>query len=534
VPVVCRFHVDVVVSGPLAYDHLPVGRHDDSGTVRVSADDRAQAKRRLDEVRAHDKTAAGDFAPTVSEKDLAAGQAIGEYVIEELIGRGGFGAVYRAIQPLIGKRVAVKVLSRKYSADQEIVSRFIAEARAVNQIRHKNIIDIFSFGQLADGRHYYVMELLDGAPLDKYLAEHGPLALEIALPILKQVARALDAAHAKGIAHRDLKPENIVLLHDEDGGLFPKLLDFGIAKLTDPDEERTHHTGTGVPLGTPYYMSPEQCRGKDVDHRTDIYSFGVLAFRLLTAEYPFDGEMIDVLHKHVHDDPPRASTKLAGLPARVDDAIDAMLRKNPDQRPRTATAAVEALYGGELTPRSLTPRTLNQKRVATNLATADTHVSGLGTKPQRSRFVWLGIGGLAAIGVAIGLIVWQGREEPTRSSPPVAVTPAPPPPPPVTKPAPPPQPSDVLVTIGGPPEGTEVKRAGATIGTAPGKVQLPRGDAEVVLTLVADGYLPKSVTVKPDRDQDISVTLKKKPRAGVAPQPPNKDDIIHTVPGLQD
>src|SRR5262245_24110394 len=242
---------------------------DKDGTVRVSTGDRRDARKRCDDALAEGKTVSG--VPGRPEVDLAAGTAVSEYVIEGAIGRGGFGTVYRAVQPLIGKKVAIKVLSRKYSADNEIVSRFVAEARAVNQIRHRHIIDIFSFGQLADGRHYYVMEHLEGEPLDRYLAKHGPMKLADALHVLRAIARALDAAHAKGIAHRDLKPENIFLARDDEGELFPKLLDFGIAKLSGPDDQLAHKTGTGVPIGTPFYMSPEQCRGRDVDHRTDIY-----------------------------------------------------------------------------------------------------------------------------------------------------------------------------------------------------------------------------------------------------------------------
>src|SRR5438094_274836 len=230
-----------------------------------------------------------------ADPDLAVGQQVGEYTVDGKLGEGAFGMVFRAVHPLIGKVVAIKVLARRFSVDPEMVSRFIAEARAVNQIRHRHIIDIFSFGQLGDGRHYYVMEYLDGAPLDKQLSDHGPMTLEQAMPILRAIARALDAAHAKGIAHRDLKPENIFLSRADEGALFPKLLDFGIAKLSGPEDAAQHKTGTGVPLGTPYYMSPEQCRGRDVDYRTDIYSFGVLAFRLLTGTYPFDGELIEIL-----------------------------------------------------------------------------------------------------------------------------------------------------------------------------------------------------------------------------------------------
>ena len=173
-------------------------------------------------------TASTEPVGSSADPALEAGSEVGEYRIEALIGRGGFGSVYRAVHPVIGKQVAIKVLARKYSADPAVVSRFQHEARAVNQIRHRNIIDIFGFGQLEDGRSYYVMELLDGQPLDEHLAQVGAIPLGEAIPILRAVARALAAAHAKGIAHLDLKPENIFLARESDGTIFPKLLDFGI------------------------------------------------------------------------------------------------------------------------------------------------------------------------------------------------------------------------------------------------------------------------------------------------------------------
>ncbi len=158
-----------------------------------------------------------DEAFAAGDTELVAGQMVGEYRIEGKLGQGGFGAVYRAVHPLIGKAAAVKVLHKQFSSNPQMVSRFIAEARAVNQIRNRNIIDIFSFGALEDGRQYYVMELLDGMTLDAYVKKKGRLSPEEAIPLLRGVARALDAAHASGIAHRDLKPENIFLLFDEDG-----------------------------------------------------------------------------------------------------------------------------------------------------------------------------------------------------------------------------------------------------------------------------------------------------------------------------
>src|SRR4051812_40991404 len=139
------------------------------------------------------------------------GQIVGEYVVEGRLGRGAFGTVYKGLHPLIGKAVAIKVLSHRFSADPEIVSRFVAEARAVNQIRHRHIVDIFAFGQLPDGRHYYVMEYLEGETLQALLEREHRIPLARCVPILRAIGRALDAAHAKGIAHRDLKAENILL-----------------------------------------------------------------------------------------------------------------------------------------------------------------------------------------------------------------------------------------------------------------------------------------------------------------------------------
>ncbi|NVB83516.1 MAG: serine/threonine protein kinase, partial [Kofleriaceae bacterium] len=152
--------------------------------------------------------------PQLTERDLAAGERVGEYEVEGKLGQGAFGTVYKATHPLIGKVVAIKVLARKFSVDPEMVSRFVAEARAVNQIRNRHIIDIFSFGALDDDRQYYVMEYLDGEPLDALVDRAGNLTLADALPILRGIAKALDAAHAKDIAHRDLKAENVFLARD--------------------------------------------------------------------------------------------------------------------------------------------------------------------------------------------------------------------------------------------------------------------------------------------------------------------------------
>jgi serine/threonine-protein kinase len=279
-----------------------------------------------------------------NDADLRAGDQVGEYEIQIKIGEGGFGTVFKAVHPLIGKVAAVKVLSRQYSAQPEMVSRFVAEARAVNQIRHRHIIDIFSFGTLDDGRHYYVMEYLDGMPLEDYIASRGRLTLIEAIPILRAIARALDAAHAKGIAHRDLKPDNVFLIINEDGSVEPKLLDFGIAKLLSDNKSQAHKTRTGAPMGTPHYMSPEQCRGKDVDHRTDIYAFGVMTYKMLAGQLPFDGEdYMDILLKQISAEAVPLSSAVAELSERVDEAVAWMMKKDPAERPPNLVTAVRSL-----------------------------------------------------------------------------------------------------------------------------------------------------------------------------------------------
>jgi serine/threonine protein kinase len=283
-----------------------------------------------------------DEAFAAAGKGLEMGAMVGEYRVEEMIGKGSYGEVYSAEHPLIGKRAAIKVLHKKFSSEPQVVSRFISEARAVNRIRHRNIIDIFSFGQLENERQYLIMELLDGETLESVLSR-GKMTLAEAYPILRGVAGALDAAHAEGVAHRDLKPENIFVATQKDGTIIPKLLDFGVAKLSG-DENVKHKTATGMAVGTPLYMSPEQCRGKKVDHRADIYSFGVVIFETLCGRVPFDGDSaVEVLYKHMSEPPPSVADMASELPVGLDVPMHRMLAKHPDARPESASLALEYL-----------------------------------------------------------------------------------------------------------------------------------------------------------------------------------------------
>jgi serine/threonine protein kinase len=501
-----------------------VGHPENDDTHRLSESARQVAKERLGEVVSGEGATIGDPGASIvsGEQDLPRGARVGEYEVEEVIGRGGFGTVYRAVQPLIGKRVAIKVLSRKYSADGEIVSRFVAEARAVNQIRHRHIIDIFSFGQLPDSRHYYVMEHLDGEPLDRYLAERGAMSVQEALPILRAIARALDAAHAKGIAHRDLKPENIFLSRATDGDdveLWPKLLDFGIAKLMGPDDGLAHKTGTGVPIGTPYYMSPEQCRGRDVDHRTDIYSFGVLTYRLLTGTYPFEGDIIDILHKQIHTPPDAPSTRNKALSHEADQAVLWMMQKDPEQRPRTVIAAVVALQDDKTPTPMLTPSRIRSALEPRSAVAAPTASMPSAPKP---RWVLPLVGLVLIVGAVVAFFVARGRSTPEPPVPavakqPVAVPTAIDATPVVEIDAA--APALVTVRITSAPDGTQVMLAGAVIGVTPTPIQIRRGGEAVTLVFQAEGHHPVSKQLTPDQDRELDVKLKKKPRASTTTRP---------------
>jgi len=281
---------------------------------------------------------------------LKPGSFVGEYQIETLIGEGGMGSVYRAVQPIIGKKVAIKVLAGVLSRDGNAQKRFALEARAVNEIGHRNLVDIFSFGRLPDGRHYYVMEFLEGHSLGEVLRERGKVPAQEVFPLFRDIGRALAAAHGKGIIHRDLKPDNVIMVADKDQpGVFQaKLLDFGVAKLLEQDTvPGAPKTQAGATLGTPQYMAPEQCVGGKIDARTDIYALGVMFFQVLTGRVPFDGNtVIEIWQGHVSKPPPKLSDvapDMVATSSELEALILQMLAKDPKKRLQSAAQFCEAL-----------------------------------------------------------------------------------------------------------------------------------------------------------------------------------------------
>lgn len=279
-----------------------------------------------------------DTSQTDSSAELV-GQQIGSYRIERLIGKGGMGEVYLAVQPDIGSRVAIKILSQAQGRGSAGVDRFFAEARSVNLIRHEALVNILDLAKMPDGRPYIVMEYLEGAPLSSHIAR-GPIALATLTRWMGELLDALAAAHATGIIHRDLKPDNVFITTLAR----VKVLDFGIAKLKPELSSNSPETQAGAILGTPHYMSPEQARGQPVDHRSDLYSAGVILFECATGRRLFDATALyELLHLHITGAPPIPSSLRPEIPPTLDAVIARALAKDPAHRFQTALEMRQAL-----------------------------------------------------------------------------------------------------------------------------------------------------------------------------------------------
>ena len=275
------------------------------------------------------------------------GRVVGSYEISASIGKGAMGEVYEAKHVTLGRRVAVKVLRGDHGKDDDSVRRFFNEARAASAVEHRGIVEVIDFGRDDSGCPFLVMELLDGESLAARLRHHRPLSIDEALRLVRQVASALGAAHARGIVHRDLKPDNIFLVRDPDvsGGVRAKIVDFGIAKLVDPELRAGVATRTGAVIGTPAYMAPEQCRGSvEVDRRADLYALGCILYEMLTGAPPFVREGLgDLLAAHMFDRWAPVRSLRPDVSAGIEAVLDRLLAKDRDARFAGATELLAAL-----------------------------------------------------------------------------------------------------------------------------------------------------------------------------------------------
>lgn len=358
------------------------------------------------------------------------GVVIGNYQVVRKLGEGGMGAVYLAEHTLLGRKAAIKVLLPALSQRADVVNRFFNEARAVTSISDAGIVQVFDFGYHTDGSAFIVMEFLEGESLDARLNKLGRLPAVDALRLCRQVATSLAAAHAVNIVHRDLKPENIYLVKDLEvaSGERPKILDFGIAKLSD-DHPGKLKTQTGALMGTPLYMSPEQCRGAAaLDHRSDIYSLGCVMFHLLVGAPPFDGEgMGEILAKHMLAPIPAPSSRLPGLQENVDRIVMHCLAKEPADRFQSMNDLVTAI--SHVLPHTTSPdsTTRLQPAVSTPLSWPGTapatpttigSSSGQVVKTTRAgRLGWL-IGAILVAAIA-SVVIFKTHETLPSAAPPI-------------------------------------------------------------------------------------------------------------------
>jgi serine/threonine-protein kinase len=472
-----------------------------------------------------DTATQGSAGPTPISTDAIVGTTLmNRYEVTRKIGEGGMGVVYEARHILIGKRVAIKVLLDKYAQKADIVARLQQEARLASSIGHEHIIDITDFGETSDGRTFVVMEYLEGESLAQLLTRDGPLSPARVITIARQVASALAAAHGKGVIHRDVKPENVFLVR-RSGRDFAKVVDFGISKATKPEgggsdgqgSSSPRLTHTGMVLGTPLYMSPEQARGEDeLDHRIDVYALGVIMYEMLTGEVPFRGSnYLSVISQVLSVEPKRPSQVRPDLQmsAALESVVLRAMTKDRAERYQSCAeldADLARLEQGDEVVQALSKSAVSGARPR-----AASPIALLG---------WvLGVAALLAATVALVIALTRNSRE-TPKPPAAPTTPAPTlttPPPEKPKETPPRPAEDVItmvkIRVTSEPEGAEIFDGSVLKGTTPADLQVPKGKDRIVLRLFLKGYEVAEVPFNPTSDQNIPVALKKARRG--APQP---------------
>ena len=495
-------------------------------------------------------------------KDPLLGLVIdGRYRIEKQIGEGGMGVVYMATHTVLQKKLALKVLRGDGSKDAEVVQRFMQEAQAATSIGHQNIIDISDFGRLPDGSVYFVMEYLDGTSLSDMIKTGGSVPTQQAIHIIRQIASALEAAHARGIVHRDLKPDNIFVIKQGGDPSFVKVLDFGVAKVGGAASKLTK---TGMVFGTPHYMSPEQAAGHSVDQRADVYALGVIMYEMFTGKVPFDADtFMGILSKHMFEAPARPMLSGGNLGS-LEGVILKTLEKNPDHRYQTMTELIGDLdtvaAGGSVNVGGK-PGVAPPGNLADALEPAPAYDFEAAEPSSGSPLLIVAVAAIALLvvggGVGTAVFVLTADDEGSAQAqtnddpPPTATQPADTPettpansegtqptPQEGTQVAPAPNPAQAaiaMIAVTSVPTGAEVLLDGVMVGNTP--VELPRpaaGTQQVVLRL--RGHEESSLSISPQSQDALSVTLERESSGSsgrrrhqpppVAAPPP----VIHTAP----
>ena len=487
------------------------------------------------------------------------GQTVGNYSVTAKLGEGGMGVVYLAEHPVIGRKAALKAIHPQFARSAEVVSRFITEAKSINQIGNEHIVDVTDFGTTPAGDFYFIMEYLQGEALVDRLDRITRLPAERALGIALQITKALQASHDHGVVHRDLKPDNVFLVTQGDDDHFVKVLDFGLAKLVGVDGAALRTTQSGAVVGTPYYMAPEQCEGKvDVDHRVDVYALGVMLFEMLTGKIPFGGTGFgEVILKHMTMPAPSARRLVPELSPALDEILFQALAKDPTERfqsmaefgaaladPEAYAAALPQVVQNDISGRFRAAAPMSRSEMTTRAtlvtlsAGTPAPISSPAIPPRRSTpgrsTLREGVGevapaeldtiprshhgrSLAVVAVAmtaLGVFATSAYKRPVARVVEAARV--------LTRPA------TVRLNFNSDPVGATIVRAdGMVLGVTPLSVEAPYSDAPAQFLFHKEGFVTKTVALVPNMPSPIFETLESVPSP--KPEAPAVPDLADTA-----